>query len=47
MGKTNESIVLTAAQRKALERIVSRPNARYGHARRARVILLGAEAVAG
>src|SRR5262245_50091852 len=47
MGKSNDRIVLTAAQRKALERVVSRPTARYGHARRARVILLGADAVPG
>jgi transposase len=47
MGKTNEPVALTAAQRKTLDRIVSRPNATYGHARRARVILLGAEAIAG
>jgi transposase len=47
MGKSNERIALTAAQRKALERVVSRPTARYGHARRARVILLGADAVPG
>ena len=47
MGKTNEAIPLTRAQRKALERLVSKPTASYGHARRARVILLGADAVPG
>jgi transposase/DNA-binding CsgD family transcriptional regulator len=47
MGKTNEPISLTPAQRKAMERLVARPTASYGHARRARVILLGADGVPG
>lgn len=47
MGKPNDPIALTPAQRKALDRVVARPSASYGHARRARVILLGAEGVPG
>src|SRR6266567_5774823 len=47
MGKTNEPIRLARAKRKTLERVVSRPTVGYGHARRARVILLGADGIPG
>jgi DNA-binding CsgD family transcriptional regulator len=47
MGKTNSPIGLTPAQRRVLLRLVARPTASYGHARRARVILLGADGVPG
>jgi transposase len=47
MGKTNAPIALKYAQRMALERLVAQPSAAYGHVRRARVILLGADGVPG
>lgn len=43
----SRSIKLTAAQRRSLEKLVARPTAPAGHVRRARVVLLSADGVAG
>ena len=47
MGKSNAPIALTTSQRRALEKLVAQPMAQAGHVRRARVILLGAQGIAG
>lgn len=47
MGKVNAPIILTPAERRALEIPLARPTAGQGHVRRVRVILLGADGVPG
>jgi transposase len=46
MGKT-KALVVGAADRRSLEGVVQRPNARAGHVRRVRVILMAAAGISG
>lgn len=46
MGKTTP-LLLSPGDRRSLERVIQRPNARAGHARRVRVVLMAADGVPG